>query len=139
MSDTTPRPNTTAPGPDEPSPLDVVTPFLRPGRDNVVLIYILYLAGMVPAFGVVPILIGFVMALTNRNAVGAPWASHYEFQYRQAVAGLAFVIVSAVLIFVLIGFLGFLLTAIWWIVRSVKGLQAASHGQPIADPRSWYW
>ena len=37
------------------------------------LIYILFLAGLVPAFGVVPIIVGFVMALLNRSsATGVP-------------------------------------------------------------------
>jgi uncharacterized membrane protein len=44
-----------------------------------------------------------------------------------------------VLVFVLIGFLGILATAIWWIVRSIKGIQAASNAQPIASPQTWGW
>jgi uncharacterized membrane protein len=105
------------------------------------LIYVLYLAGVIPAFGVVPILIGFVMALLNRDAndSSSVWRSHYEYQYRQALFGLATAVVCFILVFVFIGFIGFLLLAVWWIVRSVKGLLAASRGQPIADPRSYNW
>jgi uncharacterized membrane protein len=121
------------------SPLDAIVPYLHPGRQNVMLIYVLYLAGLVPAFGVVPIIIGFVMALLNRNTASGVWASHYEYQFRQAAVGLAFAVVSFILLFVLIGFLGFLLLAIWWIVRSVKGLQAASHDMAIADPKGFGW
>jgi uncharacterized membrane protein len=121
------------------SAFDMVVPYLHPGRENVVLIYVLYLAGLIPAFGVVPIIIGFVMALLNRGTASGVWASHYEYQFRQAAVGLAFAVVSFILMFVLIGFLGFLLLAIWWIVRSVKGLQAASHDQAIIDPKSLSW
>ena len=121
------------------SAFDMIVPYLHPGRENVMLIYVLYLAGLVPAFGVVPIIIGFVMALLNRGSASGVWASHYEYQFRQAAAGLAFAVVSFILMFVLIGFLGFLLLAIWWIVRSVKGLQAASHDQGIIDPKSFSW
>jgi len=121
------------------SAFDMIAPYLHPGRENVMLIYILYLAGLIPAFGVVPILIGFVMAFLNRGSVSGVWASHYEYQFRQAAAGLLFAIVSFVLLFVLVGVIGFLLIAVWWIVRSVKGLQAASHDQAIADPKSFSW
>lgn len=122
-----------------PSAFDVIGPYLHPGRENAMLIYVLYLVGLIPAFGVVPILIGFVMALLNRQTTQGVWGSHYEYQFRQAAVGLGFAVVSFILAFVLIGFIGFILLAIWWIVRSVKGLQLASRDMPIADPRSYSW
>jgi uncharacterized membrane protein len=121
------------------SAFDVIGVYLHPGRQNVMLIYILYLIGLVPAFGGVPIIVGFVMALLNRTSDEEVWASHYDYQFRQAAIGLLFVVVSAVLVFVLIGIIGLVLTAVWWIVRSVKGLQAASRSEPIADPKSYSW
>ncbi|MEX0853578.1 MAG: hypothetical protein WD036_09910 [Bauldia sp.] len=121
------------------SAFDVVSIYLHPGRENVMLIYILYLAGLVPAFGAVPIIVGFVMALLNRSQGGDVWASHYEYQFRQAAIGLAFVIVSGILVVVLIGLVGLLLSVVWWIVRSVKGLQAASRREAITDPKSYAW
>jgi uncharacterized membrane protein len=93
----------------------------------------------VPAFGVVPIIVGFILALLNRSSADGVWASHYEYQFRTAAIGLLFVIVSFVLIFVVIGVVGLLLTVIWWIVRAIKGLQAASHGKAMADPKTWSW
>lgn len=118
---------------------DVISDYLRPGRENVMLVYILYLAGLVPAFGGVPVFIGFVIALLNRGEADDVMASHYEYLVRQAVIGLAGVIVSFLLAFVLIGFLGFLLVAVWWVVRSVKGLLAVSRREPIADPQTYAW
>jgi uncharacterized membrane protein len=118
---------------------DPINRYLAPGRDNATLIYILYLLGLVPAFGAVPILVGFVMALLNRDRAGPLERSHYEYQFRQALIGLGLAIISLILIIVLIGFVGFLLTAIWWVVRSVKGLLALNDRQPIADPKSWLW
>lgn len=141
--------DTTPPGKEEPAAGNLIPPtptysldlglYVRPGRENVILIYALYLAGLIPALGVVPILIGFVMALLNRSQATGTWVSHYEFQFRTAAIGLLFVVVSGILVFVLIGLIGLLLTAIWWIVRSVKGIQAASHDKPIADPNGWSW
>lgn len=121
------------------SAFDAIAPYLRPGRENVTLIYILFLAGLIPAFGVVPIIVGFVMALLNRSEAKGVWVSHYEYQFRTAAIGLLFVAISAVLVIVLIGLIGLLLTAIWWIVRGVRGLQAAAHEQPIPDPKTWSW
>jgi uncharacterized membrane protein len=121
------------------SPLDLIGIYIRPGRENVMLIYVLFLAGLVPAFGVVPIIVGFILALLNRSSADGVWASHYEYQFRTAAIGLLFVIVSFVLIFVVIGVVGLLLTVIWWIVRAIKGLQAASHGKAMADPKTWSW
>jgi uncharacterized membrane protein len=145
MADETKRPDQPAGQPasggsfDAKSAFDVISTYLHPGRDNVMLIYVLYLAGLVPAFGAVPIIVGFVLAFLNRSSATGVWTSHYEYQYRQAAAGLLFAIVSGVLVFVVIGIAGLVLTAIWWIVRSVKGLQAASRGEAIADPKSYSW
>lgn len=138
-----PAPRRPAPRPDEDaeetSAFDVIGQYVRPGRDNVILIYILYLVGLVPAFGGIPILAGFVMAVLNREEVGSDLASHYEFQVRQAIAGFVAVVVSAVLVFVLIGIVGLILVAVWWVIRSVKGLSAATRGDPVADPKTYSW
>jgi uncharacterized membrane protein len=121
------------------SPFDIVSTYIHPGRENVMLIYVLFLAGLFPAFGAVPIVVGFIMALLNRSGATGVWASHYEFQYRTAAIGLLFVIVSSVLVLVVVGVVGLILTVIWWIVRAVKGMQAASRENPIADPKAWSW
>ena len=118
---------------------DIISEYLKPGRENVMLIYILYLAGMVPAFGGVPIFVGFVIALLNRRSSDGTWNSHYDFMVRQAVIGLIAAAISFVLIFVAIGIVGFVLIAVWWMVRSVKGLLAASRREPIADPMTYSW
>ena len=115
---------------------------VRTATDNfvvVLLIYILYLIGMIPMAGVVPIIIGFVLAVLNREDAAPLEKSHYEYLVRQGLMGLAFMVLSGVLMFVLIGFLGFIATAIWWIIRSVKGLLAINHHEPIANPKTWTW
>lgn len=118
---------------------DVLGTYLHPGKENVMLIYVLYLAGLVPAFGIVPIIVGFVLAYLNRKESSGLWTSHYEYQYRQAIAGLVFLVVSVILVIVIVGFAGLVLLAVWWIIRSVKGLQAASRYEPIARPESFGW
>lgn len=118
---------------------DQVSGFISPGRHNILLIYILYLIGVIPMAGIVPIIIGFVMAVLNRDDADPLERSHYEYLVRQGLMGLAFVVISSVLTLVLIGFLGFIAIAIWWIIRSVKGLSAINHHEPIANPKTWTW
>lgn len=118
---------------------DAIGPYLHPGRENVMTIYVLYLLGVVPAFGAVPAFIGFVLAFVNRNKADDTWNSHYDFQVRQGIMALIFGIVSAILVFVLIGFLGLAAVAIWWVVRSVIGLMSASRNERIRDPETYTW
>ena len=133
--------NQGAPTPEaEPSAFDAISPYLHPGRKNVLLNYVLYLAGMVPAFGTVPIIVGFALALINRPKGTGIWADHYTFQVRSAGIGLLYVIVSGILVLAFgLGFVLLLLTAVWWIVRAIKGLMAASRADAIADPQTWSW
>ena len=130
-----------SPAPDPgPSAFDVISRYLRPGRENVLLNYVLYLAGLVPAFGAVPLIVGFAFALINRPKAAGVWADHYTFQVRSAGIGLLYAIVSAVLVLAFgLGIILLLLTAVWWIVRAIRGLMAASRGETVADPRTWRW
>ena len=79
----TDRDRTTSPPPPQSgggqSAFDAISPYLHPGRENVMLNYVLYLAGLVPAFGVVPIIVGFALALINRSSATGIWADHYAF------------------------------------------------------------
>jgi uncharacterized membrane protein len=141
MSDT--EPVSPSPSPEKggaPSPFDAITPYLHPGRENVLINYVLYLAGLVPAFGIVPIIVGFALALINRpNATGI-WASHYTYQVRSAAIGLLCVVVSGILVLLFgLGIILLLLTAVWWIVRGIRGLMAASRNEPVANPLTWMW
>ena len=128
-----------SPGP-ESGPFDAISPYIHPGRQNVLLNYVLYLAGLVPAFGAVPIIVGFALALINRpNATGI-WAEHYTFQVRSAGIGLLYCVVSGILVLAFgLGIILLLLTAVWWIVRSIRGLMAASRGETVPDPQTWSW
>jgi uncharacterized membrane protein len=122
------------------SPFDVISPYLHPGRENVLLNYVLYLAGLVPAFGVVPIIVGFALALINRPNAPEIWAEHYTYQVRSAGIGLLYALVSGILVLAFgLGIILLLLTAVWWIVRAIRGLMAASRTEAVRDPRTWSW
>ncbi len=137
MSDNDQSPPTPEPGP---SPFDAISPYLHPGRENVLANYVLYLAGLVPAFGVVPIIVGFALALINRPKATGIWAEHYTFQVRSAGIGLLYVVVSGILVLVFgLGIVLLLITAVWWIVRAIRGLMAASRTEGMPDSRTWSW
>ncbi len=123
-----------------PSTFDAISPYIHPGRQNVMLNYVLYLAGLVPAFGVVPIIVGFALAAINRRNTTGIWASHYTFQVRSAGIGLLYCVVSGILVLAFgLGIILLLLTAVWWIVRAIRGLMAASRTEAMPDPATWSW
>jgi len=112
-------------------PLDSWT---APGPGNVKLIWILYLLSLVLG---ITALVGLVFAYVNRGKAGGWVESHYSYQIRTFWIGLLYGIVALILSAVLIGFLLMIAVAIWFIIRSVIGLQRAAQAQPIANPKSW--
>ena len=98
------------------------------------IIYVLYLAGFI--VGVTP-LIGVVMAYLAKGE-GPEWIdTHYRYQIRTFWIGFLYTFVSALLTVVLIGILGLLATAVWLIVRCIKGFQALDRGEPIENVATW--
>lgn len=108
--------------------------WLEPGRTNVQIIYILYLVGF--AIGFTPI-IGIVLAYINRGKAGGWIETHYTWAIRTFWIGMLYAFISVVLAVVLIGFLLMIAVAVWFAVRCVIGLQAASRNEPIRNPESW--
>jgi uncharacterized membrane protein len=63
--------------------------------------------------------------------------SHYNNQINIFWKGVLYSLIGLVLSIVLIGFLVLLAALIWYIVRTVKGMQALAKDQPIDNPGSW--
>ena len=97
-------------------------------------IYVLYLAGFV--VGVTP-LIGVVMAYLAKGEAPEWLDTHYRYQIRTFWIGFLYAFVSALLTVILIGILGLLATAVWVIVRCIKGFQALDRGEPIENVATW--
>ncbi len=97
-------------------------------------IYVLYLAGFV--VGVTP-LIGVVMAYLAKGEAPEWLDTHYRYQIRTFWIGFLYAFVSALLTVILIGILGLLATAVWVIVRCIKGFQALDRGEPIENVTTW--
>lgn len=108
--------------------------WLEPGRSNLQVIYILYLASFV--IGITG-LVGIVLAYLNRGKSEAWLESHYTWAIRTFWIGLLGSFISFILFFVVIGMFTIILVAIWFIVRIVVGLQKLGRNEPIADPQSW--
>ena len=124
MSDINPQPST-------PRQTDR---WLEPGATNAQVIYILYLAGLVIG---VSALVGIVLAYMNRGKAGGYVETHYTWLIRTFWIGVLYALVSAFLMFVMIGFLLMFAVAVWFIARCIIGLQALGRGEPIKNPESW--
>jgi len=101
---------------------------------NANLIYILYL--LVFAGGITGI-IGVVMAYLAKDTEKDWLRSHYINQINIFWKGLLYMVVSVILCVVLIGFILIFISTLWYIVRTVKGMQAVTRSEPVADPGRW--
>ena len=97
-------------------------------------IYVLYLAGFI--VGVTP-LIGVVMAYMAKGEAPEWLDTHHRYQIRTFWIGFLYTFVSVLLTVILIGILGLLATAVWLIVRCIKGFQALDRGEPIENVATW--
>ncbi|MBF6058934.1 MULTISPECIES: DUF4870 family protein [Thiomicrorhabdus] len=80
---------------------------------------------------------GLIIAYYNRSSAEGILVSHYQFIIRTFWISLLFLMIGALLSYVMIGFLIIALTIIWMVVRCVKGLLALNKNQPIENPTSW--
>ncbi len=102
--------------------------------DTARIIYILYLVGL--AVGITAI-VGLVMAYVNRNEAPDWLRSHYDFQIRTFWIGVLYSIIGMILTMVFIGVLVLLFTAVWLIIRVVKGFKVLEQRKPIPDVNTW--
>ncbi|EXL03713.1 DUF4870 family protein [Aquamicrobium defluvii] len=108
--------------------------WLEPGPTNALVVYVLYLLGLVIGISG---LAGLVIAYINRGKAGTYVESHYTFLIRTFWIGLLYALVSVALMIVGIGFLLMLAVAVWFIARCVIGMQVLQRGEPVRDPQSW--
>jgi uncharacterized membrane protein len=81
--------------------------------------------------------VGLVIAYIDRKKTSATYATHYRYLIRTIWIGLFFMIVSSVLSLILIGYITFFATAIWFLIRCVKGLVLVLRDEPIQKPTTW--
>ena len=109
--------------------------WIEPGQKNVQLVFILYLVSLAT---LLTLIIGMVMAYMNRGNTTEPWIDNlYTYAIRTFWMAILYGFISAITSFILIGFLLMFLTAIWFVIRCLKGLQAASRREPIKNMETW--
>lgn len=103
-------------------------------KGNANLIYILYFVGLVVPFVSIA---GVVMAYMGKGKGDALMENHYNNQINIFWKFVLYSVIGFILTFVIVGILVLLAALVWFIIRNVKGMQALSAGQPIANPGSW--
>ena len=98
------------------------------------IVYLLYFAGYLT--GITKI-IGVIIAHIQSGSADPVARSHFQFQIRTFWIGLLYLIVGAVLFFVVVGAFVLLWWLVWSIVRNIKGVFALNENRPIANPNSW--
>ena len=114
---------------------DEIKQYLDPGKKNLILIYILYLCGII-----VPILpiVGAVFAFANKTNSSKLYRSHYVFAFRSFYFGIAGAFVAMITTLILIGSFLYMLIFVWFVVRSLIALQYLLEEQPHPNP-STFW
>jgi uncharacterized membrane protein len=79
-------------------------------------------------------LIGVVIAYVNKADAESWLQSHYQFQIRTFWFGLISTAVGFLFAFILIGYLILFFTAIWVIIRCVKGMKYLDQHQAHPNP-----
>ncbi len=108
--------------------------WLEPGRDNMTVIYVLYLAAFV--VGITGI-IGVVLAYMGRDKTSGWLRTHYDWAIRTFWIGLLYSVIAGLLVVVLIGIPLLIAVAVLIILRVVIGWQKLAKGEPITNPQSW--
>ena len=103
--------------------------------DMAKIVYVLYLISLVT--GGMTLLIGVVIAYIYKDEAQGWLRSHYDDQIRLFWMGLVYIILAGILVIVFIGIPLLVLIAIWFIIRSVKGLKYLDQRSPYPNYESW--
>ena len=103
------------------------------GRDTANTVYILYLVNLVVPFcGIV----GLIMAYNAMPNATPDVQTHLRNQIRLFWTSVIGYLISFVLLFILIGFLTFMLVWVWRLVRTVTGFSLLGAGKPVRNVES---
>lgn len=96
----------------------------------------LYIASYFTAF--VTMIVGLIIAYVKRGELaGTPFESHMTSAIRTFWISLAAFILGALLLIVGIGFVIWVVLAVWHIFRVIRGMMRAIDGRAIDDPAGW--
>ncbi|WP_136247793.1 DUF4870 family protein [Halomonas borealis] len=106
-----------------------------PDTTMAIVVYALHLAGVVT--GGLTSLVGVVIAYVYRGKGPAWLDEHYRYQIRTFWIGLLYFALSGLLTFVIIGFLTWLLSVIWLVIRCVKGFKGLQEQRSPDNADTW--
>lgn len=110
---------------------DVVKKYLEPSKDNLILIYVLFLLGLLSFL--LPI-VGAVLAFVNTTNKDPMLKSHYIFAFRTFCFGVVGLFVALITTFIYIGPIIYILVFVWFILRSILAIQYLLEGAPHPNP-----
>jgi uncharacterized membrane protein len=115
--------------------IDEIKDYLKPGRKNLILIYVLYLCGII-----VPILpiIGAVLAFANKADNNKLYRTHYIFAFRSFCFVVAGSFIAWITTFTFIGPILYMLIFIWFVVRSIVALQYLLEEEAHPNPLTFW-
>lgn len=87
------------------------------------LIYILFLLGLIPAFGLFTSIIGVVLAYVNKEDSDHWLQSHYQYQINTFWLSLIITVIGWLFVTIFIGYLILLFWIFWLIIRCAKGMK----------------
>lgn len=105
--------------------------YLDPGKKNLILIYALYLGGVI--LPLLP-LIGGVFAFANQSYDDKLYKSHYVFAFRTFCIGLAASFLAMIATFLFIISILYMPVFVWFVVRSIIALQYLLEGKAHPNP-----
>ncbi len=101
-------------------------------------VYVLYLVSLIPILFGVTAIVGVVIAHLHHERADPLWQEHFRFQYRTFWIGVLYWLISMILSPVGVGVVLLLLTFLWFVVRTVRGLIAAMNNEEIDRPDTWF-
>ncbi|WP_425363023.1 DUF4870 family protein [Candidatus Tisiphia endosymbiont of Hybos culiciformis] len=99
--------------------------YIKAGRPNLVVVYILFLCGIVAPL--LPI-IGAVFSYINKDIKNKYLASHYIFIWRTFWMGFVGIMISMITTIILIGSVLYLCLLVWFILRIAMGFKYLLNG-----------
>ncbi len=103
------------------------------------IVYVLYLASLLPFLLGITSLVGVVMAYVYEGDAPDWMKTHFQLQVRTFWIWLLGAIVGVPLSYVGIGVAVLVFLAVWVVVRCVKGLRFLDRREPYPDPATWLW
>ncbi len=125
----------TEPGKARPAPTPTEPLFIS-SYGLVLTVYILYLVGFLTGLTAI---IGVIIASLQSERTDPTSQTHFQFQIRTFWIGLLYAFVGILTAHIGIGAIILLWWAVWTLIRCVKGMLALNAGEPISDPRSWWF